>query len=145
MGGGKENGDVGMDQCCSASKFHGDRNETCAAYRVGIGGPLKLNSSFQLSSNCSHTWLPEEPLFPPPWCAGCKPRAPEGWPSEPLHQSKGLRLHAHIHYEHVLRMPLGGAAAFPATSYGKVLSRPALQGLPRTATSLTWITVASPS
>lgn len=150
MGGGKEDGDVGMDDSIhavlQASSMMIEKRLMQLTEWV-LRGPLKLKSPFQLSSNCFHTWLPEQrsPYSPPPRCAGCKPRTPGGWPSELLRLSKGLGLHTHIHYEHVLRMPLGGTAAFAATSYGKVLSRPALQGSQRAATSLTWITVASPS
>lgn len=63
MGSGEKDGDVGMDESISAVL---QASSTMIEMKLvqltewALGGPLKLNSPFQLSSNCSHTWLSEQ-------------------------------------------------------------------------------------
>lgn len=63
MGGGKEDGDVGIDDSIhavlQASSMMIEKRLMQLTEWV-LRGPLKLKSPFQLSSNCSHTWLPEQ-------------------------------------------------------------------------------------
>lgn len=64
MGGGEEDGAVGMDDSISAvlqaSSMMIEKKLMQLTEWILGGGPLKLKSPFQFNSNCSHTWLPEQ-------------------------------------------------------------------------------------